>query len=103
MANCGNCLYQGDRSADQQGNTTVFCLVKAIWLGEEKRCDHFRDYADIGKEVRSSMAADLRMQDSEDRRLKKIASFQLRTVIITMVTSFVLFWATVKLFDKYIF
>lgn len=103
MANCGNCLYQGDRNADQKGETHVFCLVRANWYPEEKKCDHFREYADLNKDVRIRLAAEIRQEASEDRRIRKILRSNARFAIVTMVISFVLFWATVKLFDKYIF
>ena len=103
MANCGNCLFQGDRNTDQKGNTNVFCLVRCLWLSENSTCRQYRDYADIEKDTRVKLASDIRQEESEDKRLSKITRTNLRIMIITFVLSFAFFWLTVKLFDKYIF
>jgi len=103
MANCGNCLFQGDRNTDQKGNNIVFCLVKCFWFSENSTCGHSRDYADLEKETRIKLASDVRQEDAEDRRLKKITRMNLRMMIVTFIVSFAFFWLTVKLFDKYIF
>jgi len=49
------------------------------------------------------LASDVRQEDAEDRRLKKIIKMNLRMMIVTFIVSFAFFWLTVKLFDKYIF
>ncbi|MHB9155005.1 MAG: hypothetical protein ACYC5N_04840, partial [Endomicrobiales bacterium] len=69
MSNCGSCLYQGDRNADDKGIAHVFCLIKANWIPEEKKCDRFREHADLPKDVRIRLAAEMRQEAAEDRRL----------------------------------
>lgn len=103
MGTCADCLFQGDRNADEKGNTHIFCFVKGNWSSEKATCSKFRDYADLSKDIRSRYAMDLRQEDSEDRRLNRILKSNFRLVIAVLVVSFVLFWVTVKFFDKYIF
>ena len=103
MANCGNCLFQGDRNTDQKGNTNVFCLVRCSWFSENSTCGHYKDYADLEKDTRIKIASEIRQEDSEDRRLGKITRANIKIMAITFIISFAFFCLTVKLFDKYIF
>jgi hypothetical protein len=103
MGTCADCLFQGDRNADEKGNTNVFCLVKGNWSSEKVTCSKFRDYADLSKDIRNRFAVELRQEESEDRRLSKILKSNFHLVIAVLVVSFILFWVTVKFFDKYIF
>lgn len=103
MKNCSDCLYQGDMNADQKGNIRVFCLVNANWIAEKTSCGRFKENADISKEVKNRLAMEIRQEDAEDRRLKKVAGINFRFIMITLIISFFLFWLTVKFFDKYIF
>jgi hypothetical protein len=103
MGTCADCLFQGDRNADENGNASIFCLVKAGWLNEKAGCPRFRAYADLGKDIRYRYALDVRQEEAEDRRLSKIVRSNFRLVIAVLVVSFLLFWVTVKFFDKYIF
>jgi len=103
MVICADCLFQGDRHADENGNTSIFCLVKGSWMSEKATCHRFREYAEVSKDTRSRFAMDVRQEESEDRRLNKIIRSNLKTVIFVFVISFLMFWVTVKFFDKYIF
>jgi hypothetical protein len=102
-SNCGSCLFQFDRNTDDKGDSNVFCLVKGLWLNENKTCPHFAEYAEIEQDVRSRIALEIRQEEAENRRLKKIVRSNLKFAIAIFVVSFFLFWATVKLFDKYLF
>jgi hypothetical protein len=103
MKNCGDCLYQGDKISDEHGNCNVFCLVKGNWFKDDTTCGFFREYADLGKEIRTRLASEIRQEEAEDRRLKKIVKANMYLIGVTMVVSFALFILTVKFFDKYIF
>lgn len=103
MGTCADCLFQGDRNADDKGNTNIFCLVKGSWSSEKATCSKFREYADLSKDIRNRFAAELRQEEAEDRRLGKILKSNFRLVIAVLIVSFILFWVTVKFFDKYIF
>lgn len=90
-------------NADQKGAIRVFCLIKADWTAEKNSCGRFKENADINKEVKNRLAMEIRQEEAEDRRLKKVAGINFRFIMLTLVVSFFLFWLTVKFFDKYIF
>jgi uncharacterized membrane protein len=106
-SHCGNCLFQFDRNSDEKGDSIVFCLVKGIWIHEDRSCNRFTEYADVSKEVRTQLALGVRQEEAESDRVSKLVRTNTRqitwAVIITMFVSFLLFWLTVKLFDKYLF
>jgi hypothetical protein len=103
MGICADCLFQGDRNADENGNTSIFCLVKGAWMSEKATCQRFREYAELSKDIRGRFAMEIRQEEAEDRRLNKIIRSNLKMVIVVFVISFLMFWVTVKFFDKYIF
>ena len=100
---CENCLFQGDKAVDDKGASSSFCLIKADWLVKLDSCGLFKKNADIGKETKTAIAAQLRQEEAENRRLKKINRSNIKFVIVALIISFVLFLLTVKFFDKYIF
>lgn len=103
MGNCVNCFYQGDRNANEKGECHVFCLIKGDWLSETATCKQYREYADLGKDIRNRFAAEIRQEEFENRRLKKILRSSWRQMLLTLLISFGLFIAAVKFFDKFIF
>ena len=103
MAKCGECLYLGDKSKDKEGNQRVFCLVRGQWTKFDGKCESYRDDANLSVEIRNQLASEIRQERSENRRLTKIFQKNLKTVIIVLILSFVLFIAAVKFFEKYIF
>ena len=103
MAKCAECLYQGDKNKDKEGNSKVFCLVRGQWTKIDGTCDAYRDDANLTPEIRNQFASEIRQERSENRRLTKIFQKNLKAVIVVLVLSFVLFIAAVKFFEKYIF
>jgi hypothetical protein len=103
MGNCVHCFFQGDRNADDKGEAHVFCLVKGNWYPEKGSCAHYREYADLNKDVRVRFAAEIRQEEAESRRLTKISRSNWRMVVFTLIASFLLFLVAVKFFDKFIF
>ena len=103
MAKCVECLYLGDKGKSKDGNAMVFCLVRGHWTKEDAKCDLFRESADLSLEIRNQLAAEIRQERSENRRLGKIFQKNLKTVIVVLILSFGLFIAAVKFFEKFIF
>jgi len=103
MARCGECLYQGDKGKNKDGASSVFCLIRGGWAKEDAKCDSYRDNADISPEIKNQLAAEIRLERSENRRLTKIFQKNLKTVIVVLILSFGLFIAAVKFFEKFIF
>ena len=71
MAKCVECLYLGDKGKSKDGNAMVFCLVRGHWTKEDAKCDLFRESADLSLEIRNQLAAEIRQERSENRRLGK--------------------------------
>jgi hypothetical protein len=103
MKNCTTCLFQGDKSADEKNGGKVFCMVKVGWLKEDSFCSCFKEYAELSEGIRLHFASEIRQEEAENRRLKKISRSNLFLVIVTFAVSFLFFVLTVKFFDKYIF
>jgi hypothetical protein len=104
MGYCVNCLFQGDNSFDENGSGRIFCMVKRKWLSENDSCLDFTEYADLSKEMRCKYAFELR--DKKGGAANKFADLikhLWKAMLITMIIAFILFIASAKYFDKYIF
>ncbi|MDR3256096.1 MAG: hypothetical protein LBT18_00300 [Endomicrobium sp.] len=103
MGYCVNCLFQGDNSLDEQDKGRVFCLVKRKWLSENDLCEDFTEYADLSKEIRSKYAFEIRENKTGSNKIGVIVKQSWKAMMVSFILAFVLFIATVKFFDKYIF
>jgi hypothetical protein len=102
MGYCINCLFQGDNSLDENGNGRVFCMVKRKWMDENNSCEHFTEYADLDKDIRSKYAFEIREQRSGNRT-SDIIKQNWKAMAMTLILAFIMFIIVVKFFDKYIF
>lgn len=104
MGYCVNCLFQGDNSLDEHGNGRVFCLVKKKWMAEGDSCEHFTDYADLSVEIRSKYAFEIRDKASTGGgKMSDLIKHNWKGMALTLIMAFIMFIATVKFFDKFIF
>ena len=104
MGYCINCLFQGDNSLDEKGQSRVFCMVKRKWMAEDDTCEHFTEYADLSKELRAEYAFEIREQKSGGaNKMSDAIKQNWKAMIIAMLLAFVMFMVVVKFFDKYIF
>ena len=103
MGHCVNCLFQGDNSFDEKGDGRIFCLVKRKWLSENDSCLDFTEYADLSKEIRCKYALEVRDKKGGSNKFSEIVKQIWKAMLITMIIAFVLFIASAKFFDKYIF
>ncbi len=100
MKNCITCLFQGDNSVNDDGEGKVFCMVECKWKKEQDSCTKFVEYADLSKEIRYNYA---NQRSNEKSKIRTILAYNWYMMIVSLLISFVLFVAIVKIFDKYIF